>query len=347
MRRLVTPLTLVLSLGCTAVLDPGRYQGGEGADGGGRDATTDDDAGDPVRDGGERDGGRRDAGDGDGGDPGCTEAGFTCAPDAPAGWSGPIVFLTGPGADAAPACPGTAPATEFTTQSGLTADPATCGCDCTPPPSGQLSCGTVTIRTASSCFALGSTHDTIARGQCKSISGMPDSGAWQASSSTLSSTGTCTADPDTSVPPVAWDSSHRACGFGEPAACDTGVCVPSLEAGQRLCVYVDGDATCPPAFPESLSTAEDVADDRGCSACSCGAVEGSCTGSVVLADGCGGLPLARASIPVGGCVASDAYPLPHALHGNFSPSASCPPSAVSATGDAVPQTIRTVCCTAP
>lgn len=334
-----------LLAGCSLALDPSRYQGGDGGSGDGVDGG--------PRDGGggdadaPEDGGGSDAGDG-GTVPSCS-GGLTCEPGAPAGWSGPIVLVTGPGDAAAPSCPATAPSTAFTTRSAMTAAPADCGCACTPPSAAAMSCGSGTLQTIGSsfCAALGTNHSTLADGECRSIPSLPTSGRWTVSSPPFSTSATgCTPAPSTTLPPITWGASHRGCGIGTPVGCgDAQVCVPPREAGERLCVYVDGDAACPPAFPVSLATAEDATEGRSCSACSCGAIEGSCGGAINIASSCagGGGTILYASVGVGSCTVPVSAPTPYAS-ANFVPTATCPPSATAPTGEVTPTTVRTVCC---
>lgn len=320
-------VALALTLGCTAVLDPNRHQGGQLADGGASDGG----ASDGSTDAGQRDGGQD------------CDSGFRCVP-SPIGWSGPVVLISGPGDANAPACPSFAPSTAFEGRSGLTAPPASCECSCEPPPASALSCSPVSVDTASNCFLVGDRGHSVAMHECTSVSPLPSSGKWRASSSTFSTTANCTAMATEEVEPLTWMASHRGCDLGEPTVCGDGVCTPPLQAGQQLCVYAEGDAECPPGFPDMRWIAEDVTDERGCSECTCGAVEGECTGHVTVANTCGSFPTAYRQIPVGGCTDAAAYPSPVALHGGFSPTAACPPTEVLPTGEITPVGVRTVCC---
>lgn len=335
-------LALGLALGlissCTLVVDPGPLQGGppetgpdapraDAGDDAGRDAGADADPPEPI-------------------DGGSCAAPFTCRPATPPGWNGPIVLVSGPGAAAAPICPGSAPTTAFVTRSGWSGEPATCRCACADPSAAQLTCSAASLRTSSSCSG-GSTHTTVAANQCKSISALPSTGSWLASAVTFTGAGTCAPQPTVATPPVEWAEAHRGCASGPPIACAGGICAPSVEEGQRLCVYIEGEASCPIGFAERILTAEDVLDERGCSACTCGAVEGACTGAVQITSACSGTPTLHASIPLGGCTSARAAAGTHHLRGAFSASGSCPASAVSPEGELTPQQVRTVCCAAP
>ena len=346
MRSVALALCLLTLSGCSLVLDPHRYQrdGGQSGHDGGLPIS---DGGLPVSDAGLPPDASHtpDAGSHDGGG-GCSAPDQSCIPSVPAGWSGPVLLLSSSGDMAPAACPDFAPSTAFVAHSGLTAPSASCGCDCAEPSASQMSCGPVTVRSTSTCFSISgsSVIATVGQDSCNSVSGgMPSSGQWTASASTFSATGGCDPQPRVDVVPIQWDASHRGCGFGAPPSCGGGVCAPAPQSGQRLCVYVEGEATCPPDYPAALSTAEDVNDARDCSACTCGDIDGACSGSVAFTNGCS-IPLLYAAISLAGCTAASAQPLPHYLQANFSPSGSCPPNPVSPTGAAEPTGTRTVCC---
>ncbi|UJR83772.1 hypothetical protein [Sandaracinus amylolyticus] len=330
-------LASMLATGCTIALDPGRHQG-----------AVDDDAGSEP-DAATSDGGPRDAaqGDEDSGGGGECAGGGVCEPAAPLGWNGPIVLVTGADAEP-PACPASAPSTAFMARSELSAPAATCDCACTPPAAGALSCGVGTITTTGNtmCITIPTNHATISDGQCRSIPTLPSTGRWSVTAPMFSSSAGCTPAPSTDVPPIAWGASHRGCGFGSPVSCgDARVCAPSRGTGERLCVWADGDATCPAVFSEQLTTAAGADDERGCSECTCGALTGSCGGHVDIISQCpaGATTIAYERIGVNSCTPASSITSPYAL-ASFSPSGSCPPSDPTPTGTATPTGVRTVCC---
>lgn len=354
-------LAICALAGCSVVLDPSRHQDGAGdVDGGTRDAGGGDDGGGGPADGGSSDGGGGDAGgddDGGGPDDGGTDAGppcpgaLTCEPAAPLGWNGPIVLVTGAGDAAPPGCPAMAPVTAFTARSGLDAPDATCGCTCTPPSAGQMSCGSaqVTSHTQMGCITVGINRGSVANGGCMQLSSLPDTGYWSVSMPSFSTSASgCTPAPEVTVPAPSWNASHRGCGFGTPTSCGSEqVCVPPRADGERLCVWVEGDSACPAAFPARVETAEDVTDTRTCSECTCGSITGSCGGSVSLASGCGGggSHVLYARLNVSSCAAAVAGTPPSAYaSGSYTPTASCPPSTPAPTGSTSLTTPRTVCC---
>lgn len=353
MTRVRWSVLLVLVAGCTA-LKPGTDRGDgslPGADAG--DAGRRRDAGERVDsgpfDGG--DGGETDPDSGpDGGSDSCPDPTFSCGPTVPSGWNGPIILISGDGSGTPPACPSTAPVNAFTTRSGLDAPPAVCGCACAAPSASDMSCGAVVLTSTSSCTVGGTERAIVAQGACFEISALPTTGWWRAFNSTFSASGTCAPQPSIEVPRLSWAASHRGCGFGTPASCGSeGVCVPPRAAGERLCVHVEGDATCPSEFPDRIATAETVDDGRSCSACSCGSITGSCAGAIRVVSGCSGTTSLLATIPVGGCVeARSLGPSPTQLvSGGFTPSGTCSPSTVGSVGAALPRVLRTVCCVSP
>lgn len=259
---------------------------------------------------------------------------------APQGWSGPVVLVSTTSSDAPP-CPATAPHTEFTTHSGLSAPAAICGCACDQPAASQLSCGDVTLTSAGDCFSTGMTLGTVGvkAGDCVALSSLPTFGVWLTSASTFSATGTCTPHPEVDVTPVQWAATHRACGFTDSTP-------PPLGSDEQLCVYTDGEATCPAEFPDALDTAEDAPDTRGCSKCTCGDISGSCTGNVTIqSDGCVGFQPALVTLPVGQCgPPQDPGGSDYTLRADVMMAASCPPSGVASVGEAKPTNVRTICC---
>jgi hypothetical protein len=77
-----------------------------------------------------------------------------------------------------------------------------------------------------------------------------------------------------------WQIAARACvGGSASGACGNGeLCVPKPADGWKLCVYQSGSAVCPAGYPEKQFLYDGLVDNRTCSACTCGAPQGSCTG---------------------------------------------------------------------
>lgn len=276
---------------------------------------------------------------------------FECAQDVP-GWIGPVIVVSGPGADSAPACP-TATRSEFIAKSGLVTPAAECSCSCeAPDPTGE-SCGpiTVIVSTSGDCTTGRMLRETYeSDGQCESVGSLTVPGGWTVTESSYRprSGSVCTPISSTNVEPAAWSLSHQACGFDEPTTCSLGTCAPERTEGERLCVYVDRDeAECPAPFSDRISTAEDVNDDRSCLECTCGRVTGQCSGSVSLVNGCDGTN----SVLLEGGRCQEGLPGLVRSHGIseievMRSSVGCPAAEGSnePQGTATPTRVRTVCC---
>ncbi len=260
---------------------------------------------------------------------------------APAGWNGPVVVVHGTG-DTAPACPG-GTSQAFFSHTGVTADPASCGCACGPAPVGTCA-GTVQIQSSSQCNVGGTVVATVGT-SCVTL---PNSGTkWTAIEPAYTGVaGGCTPNPTTSVPPLGWMASYRGCGVASPMGCGIDlVCAPILTGGQQLCVWsTDTNAVCPSAYPNRIDVSDGADDTRGCSACNCGNPVGHCTGNIALSQGCAGGLLG--DLAIGACI--DRVVPPTGSVGahieTLTPSASCTASAVSATGSATLMGNRAVCC---
>ena len=272
----------------------------------------------------------------------CDDPDSRCGPPVPAGWFGPVVVVTGSGDGEAPRCPSVAPTSEFTARSGLTAEPAECGCGCADPGEGAMGCSNVNI--SPSC-TLSINHVSVPAGGCTTHASTASDAPWRGAESTFMALGECDPEPTVSIPPPRWSASHRACSFGEAVPCPGGLCAPTLADNERLCIFVDGDvSTCPAGFPLLLITAEGVDDGRGRSACACGPPEGTCDGYVQRVSACGSLALLYDTIPLGACATTIGPQDAGGVAGVFSPTGSCAPQPVSPTGTATLARVRTVCC---
>lgn len=330
----------LLAAGCSLVLDPSAHQKGDGQlDAGAQDAA-------PGPDGGDEDGGGDSLDGGSDAGPSCPES-LICEPGAPPGWNGPIVLVTGAADAPPPSCPATVPVTAFTALSGLEAPEATCGCACTPPPSGQLNCVSagLTGHGSSACSAPGWDLGNISNAQCTNLNPVNVASVSLSRPSLSTSAPGCTPMPEVAMSPPSWGASHRACTFGAPTSCGSEqVCMPPRANGERLCIWVEGASECPAAFPARLETGEDVDDRRGCSPCTCGPIEGRCDGHVTIANDCSTPMGAARDVDVGGCHTFFTMPATPRVYARFTPTASCPPNAPTPTGEVVPTTQRTVCC---
>ena len=285
-------------------------------------------------------------------DPACQPA-FLCASAAPAGWSGPVdLFDADVGAP--PACAAPYATLAFDGTADPIAPPATCGCTCSPP--STASCGNVTVSFFfdSSCKnpCAGSPVTVTPGGAC--VTGCPGALTMRASLPTATG-GTCAGNASTSLPPIGWGHTARACAApmsDAPGGCGAGaLCVarPTTPSPSVLCVWRSGDVACPGA-PYSVRSVyfTGVNDTRACTACTCDAPGGlTCAASQIstYADGeCPSNP-AGSIVGDGGCVSAPGS-TSVVRAGPSSPSGSgCTPNPVSATGTVVPTGPTTVCCT--
>lgn len=314
----------------------------------------DDDAdptGDPSDDGATDDGATDDGATDDGAtdddptdDTGPAACDGTCVPDVPAGWDGPVVVHEGAGAP--PSCPGEFPAlVHDELHTGLQPGAASCDCDC-----GDVvgaSCGAATLQEAGNlCIAvvLDPEEFVLAPLACVFVNQSP--GEMNVIPPALSTAGaSCTPQASESIPTPTWNGSVRSCGVPEGDACDGGTCAPT-PGGEfdRTCIWIAGDASCPAGpYSESFQAYGDYADDRDCTACTCGSPTGVCDGEVVLTDvSCGGGALYVDSIAAGACWdVGNGY-----SHAQWFPEvdASCAPGGGNLQGDVEPTETVTYCC---
>ena len=238
------------------------------------------------------DGGASDATSPDGSDGASAEA-ATCASNTqcvtapPSGWAGPIALLEAPSTQAPAPCGACFAATPiFEGHADLTAAAATCApCGCGTPGNESCTGPVLSFFKEDTCntpcgtpVTLGPTC-TVTDPNCRGVvigSPSPTGGACAPSGG------------GATKPPVSWGRFARACAAATTpngSGCAAGqVCVPPSTSpfGARACVMQPGAATaCPVEYPVGPRVYYgDVADGRGCSACTCGGASGGhCTGS--------------------------------------------------------------------
>jgi hypothetical protein len=92
----------------------------------------------------------------------------------------------------------------------------------------------------------------------------------------------------TALPPPSWELRAVACegvmaqGWGGCAQDE--MCVPKADPGFQQCVFIDGDFSCPTeGYTERFLYYRGLENDRKCTDCACGAVEGSvCTATATI-----------------------------------------------------------------
>ncbi|MEZ4222181.1 MAG: hypothetical protein R3B13_14695 [Polyangiaceae bacterium] len=291
---------------------------------------------------------------GTGGAQACDSATTQCAPDVPAGWAGPVAFYNG--ATAAPSCPGAYPTVGAKAHSGFKPGSASCSCSCDP--ATGIACngsakvesiGTVTLActlilpgqgtviwsgNSSSC-----THPSASVGATGKVRLLPP---------TPSSSGTCQAKANHTLPTPTWTSETQICaGASAPSGtCGSGqTCVQKTFAPYQLCVHRPGAFSCPPGYTKKHSTHENFTDSRACSTCTCGAsTDAKCGGKVDFVSGCSGIVALNSSISSCGVASPD--PIGTNQYGTYkpAPSGTCPSSSPTLSGTATATGETTVCC---
>lgn len=228
-------------------------------------------------------------GDGDGlvdcADPDCN-AGFECAPAAPAGWDGYYRVRRLPIGDPTPACAGgEAPEALLAGPAG----PAECtACSCGPLE--QAACAPPQILCwpgSGSCQGSNPADWTmqLADGTCQKpnlpIGTFFLSCALGGPAAVLEE-GACAPSAVDFPNKDTWADQVTACGAG-PAGGGCGgadVCVPRVDdPAESLCVRQSGaGAACPAGWTEAVQAFTGGADTRGCSSCSCGSPGTTCAG---------------------------------------------------------------------
>ncbi len=305
--------------------------------------------------------------DGDGhvdcADPDC-DAGYACAPTVPAGWSGPVALWQGAGSSNPPTCSsaGGYPTETVNATSGLSASPAVCpGCSCGSPKGVSCQVAAASFYGNNSC-AGGAGSLNIVQGICQgfiSLSLDPSSVRWQ---SATSGGGACLPIPSSLpvVPPLEWASRARVCA--NPAAgggCWAAACVPrpSPPFAQAVCVYQNGDISCPGTYNQKLVYYQGAVDNRSCTGCDCQPPTGtSCSGTLKLWTDLNCQVDETTLTSVGQCAQLGPDPTPPSppyqtlrsirYSGGPSGSGSCASLPSTTTGSASPAAPVTFCCTA-
>ena len=269
-----------------------------------------------------------------------------CAPEVPAGFSGPVLVYAGEGE--ASACPATAPAVAADLYADLQAPAAQCSCECGD--AENVSCGAATLREhGNTCLQPIVNPDTWTLNPGACVPYASSSTALNVFAPTLQTAGgSCDPSFSQTIPETGWAQTVRLCdALVTDDACDADASCSSAPTDDfdRVCVYVEGEASCPEeGWTQRQVVHAEVVDDRGCSECSCGAPSGTCGGTVSLTqNSCGGGAVLVGSVNAGSCSAG------LSTNGNRAqyvpePQASCSPSGGAPTGTATPTGPVTLCC---
>jgi hypothetical protein len=254
---------------------------------------------------------------------GATGCAGDCVPLPPFDWQGPALFLTGP-AGSPPECPSNAPVTATLgfTDAGEQPDAGCTSCGCGRATAASCAPPTHIFASALPCSAgapLSAPFDPPAPwdGGCTAndpVAANADCGGSPCVASIVAGPlvdNGCV--PVQAVPvdagPPGWGTEAVACvGSMDPlgACTDHGqTCTPSAppSSGFLTCIFQDGDNPCPDGSPytDRHVVYEDFQDQRGCTACSCGAADMPCTAQLgVFQDSTCNMVLLDASISSAG-----------------------------------------------
>lgn len=161
--------------------------------------------------------------------------------------------------------------------------------------------------------------------------------------------GTCIPEDDGAspvIPPSAVVSERLLC----QGVAGAGVSTCAVNDGRPLCVASPLLDACPSGYPAKQSLAEGpVKDGRSCSPCACGALQGSCDGTVIrryVSTACSGAS-ASVSDQQQGCAPTNTTLLTQffGLVAAPKPNVSCAPTGGEVVGVPAPARSWTVCCT--
>lgn len=271
-------------------------------------------------------------------------------------WTGPFRLEEGGSVNPAPECAGAWGIDAQTYYDGLVAPAANCDCECGD--AENVTCDeTLTLyRKANnglSCVAAGVLDTYELSPGCNPINELDMNTRWDLAVESPEG-GSCDAISEVDLPEVTFSTRYTLCAETAPAE---GECVGdqqcTAESDAPLCVSAPGDLACPGnGFAvKHLVVPDDVVDTRGCSACTCGDPEGSCTTTGIdlydFDNAC--MPeLFNAPIDLGssGCVTSQARVFDAYYPDSAIPVAntSCDPSPVFATGEVSTAEPVTLCC---
>ncbi len=278
----------------------------------------------------------------DTGSPPMCGAGTSCAPDVPAGWSGPAMLYVG--TDEPPTCPAGAPELVVSAGMDLSAPAADCGCECGA--ATGFDCTVDVTEAGSVCGNLVFNPETftLESGQCTTTS--TNDSAFSTNSPSLDVSGAqCDPQESATVPPAGFGTHVAACQATSMGECADGSCVADDAGFDQVCVYTGGDVECPAGpYTEREVAFNSWTDTRDCSTCTCDDPTGTCGGTVAFRSSCGGvaLPVLYGTVDPPGC--GNASQDPPAMIYNADPDVECAPSGGDPIGQATPSGPVTICC---
>jgi hypothetical protein len=267
-----------------------------------------------------------------------------CAPNAPAGWTGPVAVRDDV-TSANPACAGPYLNNPWKGGRQVTCPAHTCGtCTCGAPPGVGCTTPTVTHWGQNDVTCTGKPITSFPAPGCQAVDGH-----FMTDGTTPTGPGSCTGQrgPDNKPAPTFARTGLACSGATAGGGCAGGQClpVPGAPLEGKLCVYRAGDHPCPAGYTANRRVYhQDITDGRTCTTCTCGPPE--CKGRIWMGqdfscptDDGTGLPVPVAMCThIGGIRAEYIAYVPLGL--------SCTPSDSMEGGSCTPDapTATTICC---
>jgi hypothetical protein len=277
---------------------------------------------------------------------------------APTGWSGPLVLYQGPSATSPPLCPQSSYPTMVAQYQG-SLDEGTPNCTCTCGAAEGIQCtGSAGLCYAGSlpqsCVEVCTSMTLLPPGMCVSIPMGNGAAKMEVNIPAPTSAGSCSPMSTSTIPMPAFGTAAQLCGGATMTTmgCGTGdVCVPAASGSySSICVVMPGDVACPDTFYATKNTFyTSFTDGRSCTACTCGAANSECSGTVTFQHSSSG-PCALPSQSI----EDGTFPAP-ACAGNYpmgfdsgtyvaTPSGTCMPMGGQLAGTVTTNGAATVCC---
>lgn len=229
---------------------------------------------------------------GTGGTMSTCRAGKYCIAPVPKGWVGPIAAHDSLRGGDTPLCTGAYSRKEAPLHARADGGAHACTCSCRLPDG--LACGEATVELFTDDACGGGANATLSRfpsGQntCFSVA-KPTAQAYGsvrlASIAPLEAGSTCAAVAQVDIGKATWADTLTGClADAPPTPCGAETfCTPAPPPAFNLgiCIYVEGEATCPQGYPGRYIRYRELTDDRTCAECTCGLPSGECDPYVQL-----------------------------------------------------------------
>jgi len=164
---------------------------------------------------------------------------------------------------------------------GLVSEPAICtACSCGDP---AVTCtvGVIAFRNMAGCTGNVGNAAQPGDGMCGPINPPAATEAYAAQAPMINAGACAPSGGAPTIPAPKWQTKALTCtgggqgtGCGAQSACIARSAAPFEDA---ICVWKSGDKACPAGFSQKHKFADNVVDNRDCSACTCGAANTTCT----------------------------------------------------------------------